>query len=170
MRRAFAPFMPGRGWAEPQPAKAKRKRPVQMTAARPAPPAEVVEAALIELGAPAGQRIICDYPPNALSPNKVVHWGKRSRARARYRRDCFALALASKVVAPPKGVIRVRLDLFPPARDRRDDDNAEASFKAGRDGIADALRVDDSRFRVERHLHRQPLGCVVFTIIEGEGE
>ncbi|WP_347270999.1 hypothetical protein [Rhizorhabdus histidinilytica] len=170
MRRALAPFMPGRGWADPQPAKPKRKRQVQMIAARPAPPADVVEAALLELGTPAGQRIICDYPPNALSPNKVVHWSKRARAKARYRRDCFALALASKVVAPAKGVIRVRLDMFPPARDRRDDDNAEASFKAGRDGIADALRVDDSRFKVERHLHRQPLGCVVFTIIGGEAE
>ena len=29
---------------------------------------------------------------------------------------------------------------------RRDDDNMLASFKAGRDGVADALGVDDNKF------------------------
>jgi crossover junction endodeoxyribonuclease RusA len=165
MRRKLAINWGGPGWA--QPGTAKRKRTVQVAPVRPAPPADVVEAALTALGAPAGQRIICDYPPNALNPNRATaHLRKRLAAKKRYRQDCFNLTLAAKVKAPAEGRILVRLDMFPPDASPRDDDNAESSFKAGRDGIAKALKVDDARFSVERHLHRQPLGCVVFTIIE----
>jgi len=47
---------------------------------------------------------------------------------------------------PPPTFTRYALTFhFPTARDR-DDDNAAATFKAYRDGIADALRVNDSTF------------------------
>lgn len=153
-------------------AKPKAKKRAQITAVRPAPPAAIVEEAMVAIGAPAGQRIICDYPPNALNPNRAgaPDWVK-AKAKRIYRRDCYVLTLASKVRPPAEGDIEVRLDLFPPEANRRDDDNAESSFKAGRDGIAQALKVDDARFRVERHLHRdRPLGCIVFTIIDGSPE
>lgn len=163
-RRKLAIDWGAPGWAEPD--KPKKKRRIQIVPVRAAPAADVVEAAMQAIGAPGGQRIICDYPPNALNPNRVVPLRKKLSAKKRYRADCFNLALASKVKAPADGMIMIRLDLFPPDPAARDDDNAESSFKAGRDGIAQALRVDDSRFRVERHLHRQPLGCVVFTILE----
>lgn len=35
----------------------------------------------------------------------------------------------------------------PTGRVRRDDDNAKAAFKHGRDGVAAAMRVDDGRWR-----------------------
>ncbi len=38
------------------------------------------------------------------------------------------------------------IEFFPPDKRRRDDDNMLASFKAGRDGVADALGVDDNKF------------------------
>lgn len=163
-RVALADFLP-KGLDKP--GKPKRKRRIQLAPVRPAPASAVVEAALTEIGAPAGQRIICDYPPNALNPNRTVPWRKKATAKKRYRRDCCILAMQSKAKAPADGRIQIRLDMFPPDPAERDDDNAEASFKAGRDGIAEALGVDDSRFAVERHLHRRPLGCVVFTILEG---
>jgi len=67
------------------------------------------------------------------------------------------------------GPITVRLDFFPPSRAKRDDDNVPASFKAGRDGVADALRCDDARFRTITVLHAEPRSCVVFSLI-GPGQ
>ncbi|TZG24884.1 hypothetical protein [Sphingomonas montanisoli] len=151
----------------PDRAKAKRKRKVQIRPLKAAPPAQEVELALAELGVPRGQRIICDYPPNALSSNaRPNRWDKAKAAKA-YKQDCFVLARAACVTLPAAGQIAVRLDVFPPDRRARDDDNPEGAFKNGRDGIALALKVDDNRFDiVTRQFHRaRPIGCVVFTII-----
>ncbi len=63
-----------------------------------------------------------------------------------------------------------RIDFFPPNRARRDDDNAIAAFKAGRDGIADALKVDDARFQIVPVMHREARACVVVTVIDGGTE
>jgi len=49
------------------------------------------------------------------------------------------------------GRIKMKITFYPPDRKRRDDDNMIASFKAARDGLADALGVDDRRFRPEYH-------------------
>jgi crossover junction endodeoxyribonuclease RusA len=38
------------------------------------------------------------------------------------------------------------LEFYPPDRRPRDDDNMVASFKAGRDGIAQAMGINDKRF------------------------
>lgn len=44
------------------------------------------------------------------------------------------------------GRLVLSLVFCPPDLRRRDDDNLVAAFKSGRDGIADALGVDDSQF------------------------
>jgi len=44
------------------------------------------------------------------------------------------------------GPISFALMFYPPDKRKRDDDGLVAAFKAARDGIADALKVDDSRF------------------------
>jgi hypothetical protein len=145
-------------WFEvPSVKKAKKKRRPQ--APRPAP------RSLEGVDLPAGQRVVCDYPPAACSPNRRDRWA-RIKAAKRYRATCFALALATKVKLPADGEIAVRLDIFPPDRSARDDDNAEAAFKAGRDGVAEALRVDDARFRVQRVMREEPLSCIVVTFLE----
>lgn len=143
-------------------AKPKRRR----TAAKPRPAPRPLDG--VDL--PEGQRIVCGWPPVELSPNARAHWSEERRAAKKYREDCWALALAAKVRVPADGPIRIQLDLFPPDRRRRDDDNPEAGFKHGRDGIAAALRVDDSRFRVVRKvMHDEPRACVVVTILPSEG-
>jgi crossover junction endodeoxyribonuclease RusA len=90
--------------------------------------------------------------------------------RKKYRRTCWLLALEAGLSVPDyagaDGKIAVRLDFFPPDRSARDDDNAEASFKSGRDGVADAMRCDDARFRTIKVLHDEPRSCVVFSLIE----
>ena len=49
--------------------------------------------------------------------------------------------------APPKG-LDVALIFVPPDRRARDLDNLLASMKSGLDGLADAIGVDDSRWRL----------------------
>lgn len=43
--------------------------------------------------------------------------------------------------------IALHITFYPPDKRRRDRDNAQASLKHHLDGIADALGVDDYRFR-----------------------
>ena len=67
------------------------------------------------------------------------------------------------------GPIPVRITFYPPDARRRDDDNMIGSFRAARDGIADALGVDDRRFRPHyflpnrksRAVWKSCLGCCV---------
>ena len=165
-RNALAAFLPAALRMTADKPKAKRKRVWQTAPVCAAPPAHVVELALATLGAPTGQRVICDYPPNILSLNARPPRHQKAKAAAKYRSDCKILALAAKLTAPCDGDFPVRLDFFPPDRSRRDDDEPIGRFKAGQDGIADALKVDDHHFRPAWFIHRQPLGCIVFTILE----
>jgi len=48
----------------------------------------------------------------------------------------------------PEGKIPLTITFCPPNKSRRDEDNMLASIKAGLDGVAEAWRVDDSRFRL----------------------
>lgn len=91
------------------------------------------------------QQILLPWPAKALSPNARGHWSQRSRAAKAYRMQCFLFAKKAGLVAPA-GRILLQLEFLPPTARRRDDDNLLASFKAGRDGLADALGIDDSLF------------------------
>ena len=57
-----------------------------------------------------------------------------------------AVRAGAKGANLPAGRLHLWIDFYPPDRRRRDDDGLLASMKAARDGIADALGVDDSRF------------------------
>lgn len=108
------------------------------------------------------------WPPKELSPNARTHWAARSKAAAAYRRACHLLTKQSGLVAPDGRVLLV-LEFVPPDRRRRDDDNCLAAFKAGRDGLAEALGVDDSRFVTEFRLADEPVeGGAVRVQIMGE--
>lgn len=153
----------GNGTAPKGDGKPKKKR----TAAKPRPAPKPIDDIP---GMPRGQQIVCGWPPVELSPNARVHWSVERRVAAAYHRDCWALALAAKIHIPADGPIRLQLDFFPPDRRRRDDDNPEAAFKHGRDGIAAALKVDDSRFRIVAKVwHEEPRACVVVTVLDQEG-
>ena len=49
---------------------------------------------------------------------------------------------------------------YPPCRRTRDKDNLLASMKSGLDGLADALAVNDSRFKVEWTIEEKLGGMV----------
>jgi crossover junction endodeoxyribonuclease RusA len=101
------------------------------------------------------------WPPSALSPNARVHWAVRSRSAKQYRMACFvAMREAGIWSIPWDGEIHMWLDFYPPDRRQRDDDNIIAAFKSGRDGIADALKTNDARFRIHPYVKEQIGGMV----------
>ncbi|WP_213881226.1 endodeoxyribonuclease RusA [Pseudomonas sp. dw_358] len=88
------------------------------------------------------------WPPAACSPNARGHWSKKSKAAKVYRAQCRMMTLAAKIVRPA-GPALLCLEFVPPDRRRRDDDNLIAMFKSGRDGLADALGIDDNIFATQ---------------------
>ena len=117
------------------------------------------------------QPILLPWPPSYLSPNNRSHWRKRSKAAKAYRMQCFLFAKKAGLVAPP-GRILLQLEFLPPDLRRRDDDNLVAAFKSGRDGLADALGVDDRLFISQARLGEtvHPGGAVRVTLSAYRGE
>lgn len=93
------------------------------------------------------------WPPKELTPNfkRRKHWSAYRGKQAKYRADCGWLTkqhlLAEGLAITPSGLRIASITFYPPDRRRRDDDGAIGAFKAGRDGVADALGVDDHTFR-----------------------
>jgi crossover junction endodeoxyribonuclease RusA len=56
---------------------------------------------------------------------------------------------AKEAVQAHDGPIALLVTFYPPDARRRDDDNMIGAFKAHRDGIADAMGVDDHRFKAQ---------------------
>jgi crossover junction endodeoxyribonuclease RusA len=89
------------------------------------------------------------WPHRDLSPNARIHWAplahqkKIARICARY----LALEAGAKRAKFPERP-NVTITFHPPDARRRDDDGFISSFKAYRDGIQDAIGVDDSLWRV----------------------
>jgi crossover junction endodeoxyribonuclease RusA len=78
--------------------------------------------------------------------NLREHWSKRARrAKAQRAAACLACrASGGKSIAPPCHIVLTRI-----APRDLDTDNLARAFKAVRDGIADALGVDDGDARIE---------------------
>jgi crossover junction endodeoxyribonuclease RusA len=95
------------------------------------------------------------WPHKGLSPNARKHWAALASAKKKARADAHYATLeaagsrlsAVREALAGEGPLPVTVRFFPPDKRRRDDDNQVASFKAARDGIAEALGVDDRRFR-----------------------
>lgn len=95
--------------------------------------------------------VVLPWPPKELSPNARLHHMALHRAKKAYRTACWLQARkAGMSAATLLGAeeAEVHLVFYPPDKRNRDADNMLASMKAGLDGLADALKVDDSIFRV----------------------
>jgi hypothetical protein len=88
--------------------------------------------------------IILPLPDRRLSPNSRSHWSGLSKAKKAARQLAYLTTLSALQGKPSPCVSRYRLDFYFSVRRRRDDDNFAAACKAYRDGIADALRIDDT--------------------------
>ena len=95
------------------------------------------------------------WPHKDLSPNARKHWAALSVAKKKARETAHYATLeaagsclgAIRASLAGEGRFALTVTFYPPDKRRRDDDNMVAAFKASRDGIADALQVDDRRFR-----------------------
>lgn len=94
-------------------------------------------------------QILLPWPPSSLSSNaRSRTWHKAAAAKKAYRKLCGLWAMAAGV-RKMDGPLAVTVTFNPPDKRRRDDDNMIASFKAGRDGIADVCGVDDADWAVD---------------------
>ncbi|WP_447590127.1 hypothetical protein [Aquipseudomonas campi] len=65
--------------------------------------------------------------------------------------------------------MKLEVEFIPPDARRRDDDNCLAAFKSGRDGLADALGIDDNRFVTQIRMSSETIkGGAVRVAIYGE--
>lgn len=98
------------------------------------------------------------WPPKGLGPNMRWHWARKAKVAAKYRQECRVITTTTLFPVRPEfepGKIHLFVDFYPPSRRHYDDDNCFASFKAGRDGIADALGIDDRLFISHPYLREE---------------
>lgn len=93
----------------------------------------------------AGILIELPFPPASLSGHNKGHWHAKSGIVAKHREWARLATLAAGAAVPGEGDIRVAVTFYPPNR-RGDRVNYPNRCKPFFDGIADALKVNDSRF------------------------
>ncbi len=99
--------------------------------------------------------LILSYPPRQLSPNGRYHWAQVARCSKKAKSEGTLLTKVEmqkrEIVIDPKNISKVSIKYFfaPPDRRARDDDNLIRMMKPYRDGIAEALGVDDKLFRTQ---------------------
>jgi len=91
--------------------------------------------------------ITLPIPSRSLWPNTCCHWHHKAKVTKKHRWRAHMLARVA-LNAKPRKFSGYTLAFHYPDKRRRDDDNAAASCKAYRDGIADALGVDDNTLRL----------------------
>lgn len=106
-------------------------------------------------------QVTLPWPPKELNPNQKPHWAKKNDIAKKYKAACGWACKEAKLKAPETdGKIFVWIDFYPPDRRRRDEDNAISAMKHGLDGVAKAIGVDDSRFKLMPYFHEQIGGMV----------
>jgi crossover junction endodeoxyribonuclease RusA len=91
------------------------------------------------------------WPDRKLSPNARVHWSAKQKIGKAYKEYCYVLARQAMIAAKTYDYgEKVSLDIkfYPKDRRRRDLDNCVASIKYALDGIAQAISIDDSNFKL----------------------
>lgn len=90
------------------------------------------------------------FPSSALLPNrnKGQHWAKTAALKAATRDGAYYITKQHMGdYKPPEGNIALSLLFLTPDKRKRDLDGMLSSAKHALDGIAQALGVDDSRFK-----------------------
>ncbi|UOF76778.1 rus-a like endodeoxyribonuclease [Caudoviricetes sp.] len=91
--------------------------------------------------------VMLPWPDKLLSPNARTHWAKKAEAAKGYRQLSNVLTRRAMGGDALQGqAAHLDIVFHPPTHTRRDLDNCLSSIKSGLDGIADAIRMDDSRW------------------------
>jgi crossover junction endodeoxyribonuclease RusA len=112
-------------------------------------------------------RLALSWPHKDLSPNARCHWALKAKAVKAARHDAGWAMRRTFRTPPPWKAVHIHWEFHPKTANVPDGDNAEASCKAYRDGIADALCIDDSKFTTT-HSFGEPVkgGSVIVTVRE----
>lgn len=92
--------------------------------------------------------IILPWPNRVLHPNARSHWAAKAKAAKAYRKAAGWLTKASGDTVDGMGAVDLHITFYPPNKRKHDLDGCLSAIKAGIDGVADALKVDDSRFTI----------------------
>ena len=97
--------------------------------------------------------ITLPWPDARLHPNKRLHFHAVAKVKKTARHDAWVAGIAATTPAnrdmyKRADTLNVEVLFLPPDNRRRDTDGMLTSCKAALDGIADALGVDDSRWRL----------------------
>lgn len=111
--------------------------------------------------------ITLPWPPTALSPNARGHWVATAKAKKAYRAACAWQAVAQGVTKLDAQSLHLTLTFYPPTRRTYDLDNALARMKSGLDGLADVLKVDDSKWSLTIKKSEQVGGYVQVEVSHG---
>ncbi len=96
------------------------------------------------------------WPPRQLNPNVQSFWAQRARVSKKARGEAYVLMKSelSRLAKEGKEIdkdkvtaVKVAYLFVPPDRRPRDDDNLIRCMKPYRDGIAQAMGIDDNCFR-----------------------
>lgn len=94
-------------------------------------------------------RVKLPWPAVGLWPNNLAtNRGHLASLKRKAHDDGYWSAYYNKPDLPETGEIPIKIIATPPSR-RTDDDNLIAALKKYRDGMAEALGVNDDRFRVK---------------------
>lgn len=105
-------------------------------------------------------RLELPWPPSILSPNRIAHWRVKAKAKAKYKSDCYYLCKAHGHKIEDTGQnIPIKIIFHPPTKRSFDLDNRIAAMKSGIDGVAEALGVNDKRFK--------PMAADIGEVIKG---
>jgi crossover junction endodeoxyribonuclease RusA len=95
-------------------------------------------------------RLTLPFPSPKLNPNAREHWSVVSREKKRLRALWSWDAISQGARRLDAACLHLVIEFCPPPPpSRRDIDNLLASIKAGLDGLADTLGVDDSNWTLE---------------------
>ena len=88
------------------------------------------------------------WPSKVLSPNSRPHHFVKAREVKKARMDAYYLTKANHYgeLDGAKRLV-VSFTFYPPDKRKRDLDNVFSAMKAARDGISDALHIDDSKWQ-----------------------
>lgn len=86
------------------------------------------------------------FPPSSLSGHNTGHWRAKSAIVKQHRAWAYLATLEAQIPVPDEGPIQLSVTFTPPDN-RGDPVNYINRCKPYFDGIADALGVNDKRFR-----------------------